>query len=439
MQKQNSKKGRPRKVIQQRKAKLSFTGKAVTSHAGMAVVSRALDYFNVGNDLKKYTTDLDVAKHHKMNRLLEQLITLRMLGGDAVSDTTLLNDPALGALFDWKKIAHPSTFGRRLGQMRWVHNLGLERIVTGLSDRVVRAGQRLVAVDSTVTSVFGEQIEGAERGYNPHKPGRDSYHPILAVDVAARSVVDGYLRPGSCASGHGLDNFIRKLIAESKHPVDQTVFRLDKGLTAGSVLNTIEGFKAGYVAKVKLTANVVGMISKIKNWRAFGKGHFAANIYCQLKGWKHPRRMAVIERNLPAEDPSAQLPLFEMMEGRYEVVVTNLHLNAENIWRLYNRGTVVEQVIDELKNDFAATGIRTNSFWANDALFLTGLIAYNLLNCIRRLTLPKTLRTARIKRLGLLLLHLPANVIRRSRQLWIKIRRDHPMRLIFYRAMAALQ
>jgi hypothetical protein len=323
--------------------------------------------------------------------------------------------------------------------MRWVHNLGLERIVTGLSDRVLKAGQRLVAVDSTVTSVFGEQIEGAERGYNPHKPGRDSYHPILAVDVASRSVVDGYLRPGSCASGHGLDDFIRKLIAESKHPMDQTVFRLDKGLTAGSVLDTIEAFKAGYVAKVKLTANVVGMISKIKDWRAFGKGHFAANIYCQLEGWKHPRRMTVIERNLPAEEQPAQLPLFEMMEGRYEVVVTNLHLNAENIWRLYNRGAVVEQVIDELKNDFAATGIRTNRFWANDALFLTGLIAYNLLNCIRRLTLPKTLRTARIKRLGLILLHLPANVIRRSRQLWIKIRRDHPMRLIFYRAMAALQ
>ena len=439
MRKQNSKKGRPRKVINQGKAKLSFTGKAVTSHAGMAVVSRALDYFHIRNDLKKHTTDLDVDKHHKMNRLLEQLITLRMLGGEAVSDTALLNDPALGAMFDWDEIAHPSTFGRRLGQMRWVHNLGLERIVTGLSDRVVNTGQRLVAIDSTVSTVFGEQLEGAERGYNPHKPGRDSYHPIVAVDVASRSVVDGYLRPGSCASGHGLDGFIRKLIAESHHPVDQTVFRLDKGLTAGAVLGTIEAFKAGYVAKVKLTANVVGQISKIKNWRAFGKGHFAANIYCQLEGWKRPRRMAVIERNLPAKEQPAQLPLFEMMEGRYEVVVTNLHLNAENIWRLYNRGTVVEQVIEELKNDFAATGIRTNNFWANDALFLTGLIAYNLLNCIRRLTLPKALRTARIKRLGLLLLHLPANVIQRSRQLWIKIKRDHPMRLIFYRAMAALK
>ena len=64
--------------------------------------------------------------------------------------------------------------------------------------------------------------------------------------------------------------------------------------------------------------------------------------------------------------------LFDMLESRYEVVVTNLHLHAENIWRLYNRGAIVEQVIDEIKNDYCATRIRTNDFWANDALFQTG-------------------------------------------------------------------
>jgi hypothetical protein len=41
--------------------------------------------------------------------------------------------------------------------------------------------------------------------------------------------------------------------------------------------------------------------------------------------------------------------------------------------------------------------------------------------------------------IGLLLLQHTANVIRRSRQVWIKIKRDHPMRLVFYQAMAALQ
>ncbi|MEJ5357656.1 MAG: hypothetical protein WHT06_03180 [Desulfobacterales bacterium] len=61
----------------------------------------------------------------------------------------------------------------------------------------------------------------------------------------------------------------------------------------------------------------------------------------------------MIERNRPGKEQPAQLPLFELMEGRYEVVVTSLHLNAETIWRLYNRGTVVEKEIEELKNDFA--------------------------------------------------------------------------------------
>jgi hypothetical protein len=380
----------------------------------MALVARALEHFSVREDLKQLSADLDLGKHHSMSVLLEQLVAIRMMGGEAISDTALLKDGALGAFFGWEEVAHPSTFGRRLEQMRWSHNLGLQRIVTGLSDRVRKADQRLVAIDSTVVSVFGEKIEGA-------------------------AVVGGYLRPGSCASSHGLEGFIRKLIAESRHPAEQTVFRMDKGLTSGAVLDTIEGLKAGYVAKLKLTATVAGQISKIRHWRGIGNGCFAANIYCRLDGWSRPRRMAVIERNQPAKEQPQQLPLFEMMEGRYEVVVTNLHLNAENIWRLYNRGTVVEQVIEELKNDVAATAIRTNDFWANDALFLTGLIAYNLLNCIRRLSLPKALGTARLKRLGLLLLQLPANVIRRSRQLWIKIKWDHPMRSTFYRAMAALQ
>jgi hypothetical protein len=157
-----------------------------------------------------------------------------------------------------------------------------------------------------------------------------------------------------------------------------------------------------------------------------------------LQGWSHPWRFVVVERHLESTKPAVQLSMFDILEGRYEVVDTNQHLNAENIWRLYNRGAVVEQVIDEIKNDYAATGIRTNDFWANDALFQTGLIAYNLLNCMRRLALPKGLRTAQIKRIWLLLLHMPANVVCRSRQLLIKIKRDHPLRLIFYQAMKAL-
>ena len=434
----NSKIGRKRKAFKQGNAHISFTGKLVTANAGIAIIARGLESYGIRDRLDNITAHLDDGCRHATSKILQQLIALRILGGEAVSDTAILDEPAVGAMFDWDAIAHQSTFSRRLKQMSWGDNLALETIVTELSQRVRDSGNLLLAIDSTVDTVFGEKIEGAERGYNPHKPGRNAYHPLLAVDVDSRSVVDGYLRPGSCASNDGLDGFIRKIVAEAGRPSDDLIFRLDKGLTSGDVLDTIEALGAGYVAKIKLTAKVMGHISRIQKWRSIGSGHFAANFRCELTGWSRSRRFCVIERNLESPKPSAQMQLFDMLDGRYEVVVTNLHLNAENIWRLYNRGTVVEQVIDEIKNDYAATAIRTDSFWANDALFQTGLIAYNLLNCIRRLALPKWLRAARIKRIGFLLLHMAANVVIRGRQLWVKINRDHPMRLIFYRAMSAL-
>jgi hypothetical protein len=433
-----SKVGRRRKVFKQKNAHISFTGKSVTASAGMAIVARAFDFFGVAQDLDAFTSHLDEGTMHSTSKILQQLIALRILGGDAVSDTAILDEQAVTAMFGWDGFPHQSTISRRLKSFSWQDNLALETIVTALSQKVRKAGKLFISIDSTVDTVFGQKIQGAERGYNPHKPGRNSYHPLLAVDVASRSVIDGYLRPGSCASNDGLDGFIRKIAAEADRPCEAITFRLDKGLTSNKALDTIEELEAGYVGKVKLTSNVMNQISRIKKWRSIGNGHFAANFRCRLTGWSRSRRFCVVERVQEPRNPSAQMQLFDMLEGRYEEVVTNLHLNAENIWRLYNRGAVVEQVIDEIKNDYAATGIRTDSFWANDTLFQTGLIAYNLLNCIRRLTLPKYLRTARIKRIGFLLLHMPANVVNRSRRLWIKIQRDHPLRLIFYQAMSAL-
>lgn len=434
----HTRKGRNRKVFKQGSAHISFTGKSVTANAGMAMVSRAFNTFQIPELLKAATADLDQNKRFPTHELLQQLIALRIIGGEAIDDVRLLEEPAMKGMFEWDHIVHPTTYSRRLKTMTWDHNLRLEKINTDLSYRVAKPGKLFITVDSSVCTVHGQNIQGADTGYNPHKPGRNSYHPLLAVDINSRAVIDGHLRPGSCASNDGLDGFVRKIVSEADRPAQEILFRFDKGLTSGAILDTIEELGAGYVAKVKLSSTIMGQISKIKNWRSIGSGHFAANFHSKLSGWSKPRRFAVIERNLPPAKPSQQMLLFNVLEGRYEVVVTNLRLKSDNIWRLYNKGAIVEQIIDEIKNDFIAAGIRTNDFWANDALFQTGLIAYNILNCIRHIALPKWLRAARIKRIGFLLLQLPANVVIRSRQLWIKIKRDHPMRLLFYQAMKAL-
>ena len=241
----HNKKGRKRKVIKQGQANITFTGKSVTSNAGMGLISRLFEAFHIPAHLKTVTVDLDQNKRYPTHELLLQLIALRIIGGEAIQDTTSLSEPALAAMFRWGSIADPTTYGRRLKEMTWRHNLELEKIVTQLSNRVTKPGKLFCAIDSTVDTVFGQQIQGAELGYNPHRPGPNSYHPILAVNIDVKSVIDGYLRPGTCASNDGLDGFVRKIAAEANRPAEDITFRLDKGLTSCAILDTIEELGAG--------------------------------------------------------------------------------------------------------------------------------------------------------------------------------------------------
>ena len=74
-------------------------------------------------DLQQLSVDLDLGKHHAMSSLLEQRVNLRMMGGVAIRDSALLRDEALTAFFNWEAIAHSTTIGRRLPEMRCWHHL----------------------------------------------------------------------------------------------------------------------------------------------------------------------------------------------------------------------------------------------------------------------------------------------------------------------------
>ena len=43
-------------------------------------------------------------------------------------------------------------------------------------------------LDSTIITRYGNQ-QGAKKGYNPKKPGRNSHHPLIAFVAEARMTV----------------------------------------------------------------------------------------------------------------------------------------------------------------------------------------------------------------------------------------------------------
>lgn len=438
MHKKKKRKGRPFRVFKQGQAQISFNGRNVTAQGGLALVARGMDGVGLGPSLNNALIDLDTGVVHPTGKMIEQLSVLRFISGEALEDTSFLDNRAIKKLFSWETIADPTTFSRRLKRFDGNHHSALRAISSKLARRSISGGkQALIALDSTVVPVYGEQMEGAEIGYNPTKPGRPSYHPLLAVHIDSRSVVDGLLRPGNAASNTGWEEFITRVAEACGLDPEEIIFRLDKGLTSGEIMTEIEGRDSYYLAKVSMTAPLRRRIEANRRWRSIGHGAFAASFKYQARSWKKPRRLVVIERNVEPKK-SDQGELFELFDRRYEIIATNLNLNSENIWRLYNKGAIVEQVIKEVKSDFGSASLRTDSFCANQALWLSGLIAYNLFNYIRRKSLPASFRTARLKRIALLFFNLGAKVVSKAGRLWIKINRDYPLRHQFYRAMDAL-
>jgi len=65
---------------------------------------------------------------------------------------------------------------------------------------------------------------------------------------------------------------------------------------------------------------------------------------------------------------------FSIGKYSYQVIVTNLRLNALNIWKFYNGRAAVELIIKELKEDYQLAKIPTKYFAANETYFSSSSI-----------------------------------------------------------------
>ena len=85
-------------------------------------------------------------------------------------------------------------------------------------------------LDSTVFCREGQQ-EGARKGFNPRRKGRNSHHPLLAVLAEAQFVLHGWLRRGNTGPARGVIPFLQEALA--RYPRERGCARC--GPTAGSL------------------------------------------------------------------------------------------------------------------------------------------------------------------------------------------------------------
>ncbi len=243
-------------------------------------------------------------------------------------------------------------------------------------------------LDSTVFQRSGSQ-EGARRGCNPARPGRNSHHPLPAFPAEAPLVLHAWLRGGNTGSARGVTAFLSEALALLPASWKLRTVRTDSGFFQNDMLRFLEERNIPYIVVARLTGSLKYKVRCLSGWTPIDADYAWARFTLQLQGWGFPRSFFAILERVREDKRAVGRRLIDMDGHTFRVFVTNREGCGMELWRDYNKQACVEQHIGELKNDVHADGFCMRSFFATGSLFLATCLAYNLLSLHRHAADPK--------------------------------------------------
>ena len=288
-------------------------------------------------------------------------------------------------------------------------------------------------LDVTVKPIYGHQ-EGAELGYNPHKPGRPShaYHTVFLRTL--RVALDVEVRAGKeHACLHGLSNLWRvwDRLTPGQRP---WLVCGDANYGNERLMAQCEERGQKYLFRQRSTKGVRQLVRWLEGqggWQPLTDGWSGAEGQLQLTGWTRKRRTVVLRRKRPDPFGLASLPLLadggvEVVSGpvyEYVVLVTCLPENLLTIAHLYRQRADVENAYDELKNQWGWGGFTTRDLLRCQIAARMVALVYNWWNLFVRCAEPERAREAITSRP--MLLHAVGRLIKSGGQTTLRLTSNH--------------
>jgi len=296
-------------------------------------------------------------------------------------------------------------------------------------------------LDSTVLIVYG-RAEGARVGYNPKKPGRRSYHPLLCFEAGFQEFWHGSLRPGNAGASSGAVPFLKVCLAKAPSTIARSRlrFRMDSGFYGSPVIRFLDASGCGYVMVAREYRNIKVRAQGCR-FQALGNGwevaEFREKVHHKME---RPHRFIVVRRPIP-QDPqdAAQLTQFKDRRYAYHVLVTNLALSPWRVYRFYSLRATIEKNIREFVYDCPLGKIPTDTWTANVAFFQLVLFAADIVHWFKRLCLPPQYLTATLDTIRSDFIVLPARLVCESNRNVVKLPHDYHYQQEFLDASRKLE
>jgi len=294
--------------------KIEFTDKEITPWGGMILMKKLIE-------------------KSKINELLASLPLPRQNSNRGYSPIQLINnfwvsiwsgasrfehlevtrmDKVIQKIFGWTKMAGHKSFQRYFKKFTQADN---QRVFTEMFNwffKQMKFDNYTLDLDSTILSRYGRQ-QGAKKGYNPKKPGRNSHHPLIAFVSEVRMTVNFWLRSGNTYTTNNFYSFLENTF-ERLSGKTIGLLRADSGFYDKKIFEYLENRSKpiNYIIAAKFYRPLKLAIAREKTYLRLDDGIQISDTSYQSPGWEKPRRLIIVRQEIAIRSKATgkQLRLF---------------------------------------------------------------------------------------------------------------------------------
>lgn len=373
---------------------VKYTSREITAWGGLAILKRMIDGMGLRQAIQSWDLPAPGSNRgYAPVQLVEQMIVSIWCGAARFVQTDITRlDRTLTRLFDWPRAAGHKAIVRLFQRFDQGDANRLQANSYSWLFDSLNLNPVTLDVDSTVMTRWGQQIEGANKGYNPKNHGRNSHHPLLAFVADWRLVANLWLRPGSSHTANNALAFLEATL-QNLGRTKVGLFRADSGFYDKAIMAWLADKRIAHIISAKLTTALQHAILEQCRWQEVTNGIEVSELSYQPHGWDKAVRFVVVRQHIRRKDGATgkTLSLFandpDLQGWRYGAMVTDLSLPALEIWRLYRGRADCENRIKELKADFGLDSFVLRDFWATEAALGVAMLSYNLMSVFRHAVL----------------------------------------------------
>ena len=232
------------------------------------------------------------------------------------------------------------------------------------------------------------------------------------------------LRPGNVHSAEDWAELLLPEIERQQELGKQVVFRADAAFAKPEIYEALEERGVKYAIRIPANDSLERDIAELLTRPVGRPSHkpvvwYKGFLY-QAASWKTARRVvAKVEFHTGELFP------------RVGFIVTNLGALSRAVVRFYNKRETAEQWIKEGKQAVKMTRLSCHRFRSNQVRLALSLLAYNLGNLWRRLTLPKRIENWSLTSLQQRLVKTGGRLVKHARYYWLLLAEGHLTRRRF--------